>query len=170
MEKDYRTSSNLHRYINIVESIVPYSPPKIQCRDDLGIHEFDIAMANVSIEMSQDLMVDRLIIKVRVKRTRSGFTTYTYKRHRRISANLLAIKWRVVLDKAKRTLQSTTQDNVRSALKPLTRRYRKYLLSQRLCRLNCIFIQTHYLQRTNPQLGIHVIRYSPMGNLFKGFL
>ena len=65
------------------------------------IHEFDIAMANVSIGMAQDLMVDRLISKVRAKRTRSGFANYIDKQHHGISADLLARKWGVVLDKAK---------------------------------------------------------------------
>ena len=45
MEEEYRTSSNFHRYINIVESRVPCAPPPIQCRDDSVIHEFDRAMA-----------------------------------------------------------------------------------------------------------------------------
>ena len=69
MEEDYRTSSNFHGYINIVETRVPCAPPTIQCRYDSGIHEFDIAMENVSIGLSQDLMVDRLIREVRVKIT-----------------------------------------------------------------------------------------------------
>ena len=84
-------------------------------------------------------MVYRLIRNVRVKRTRSLFANYKDKRQHGISADLLAIKWRIGLDKAKRTLQSTTQDNVRSSLKPLTRRYRTGLLLQRLRRLNCRF-------------------------------
>ena len=90
-------------------------------------------MDNFSIGMSQDFMVDRLIIKVMVKRTRRGLATYTYKRRHGTSTDILAIKWGFGLDKAKHTLQSTTQDNVRSALKPLTRKYRTDLLSQRLC-------------------------------------
>ena len=96
-------------------------------------------MENVSIGLAQDLMVDRLISNVRVKRTRSLFATHTYKQQHGISADILARKWGIVIDKAKQTLQSTTQDNVRSALKQLTRRYRKRLLSQRLRILNCIF-------------------------------
>ena len=84
-------------------------------------------------------MVYRLISKFRVRRTRIGFATYTDKRHRGINADLLEIKWRIGLDKANWTLQSTTQDNVRSDLKPLTRRYRIDFLSQRLSQLNCRF-------------------------------
>ena len=80
-----------------------------------------------------------MIIKVRVKRTRSGFATHTDNHHHWISSDLLAIKWGIVLDKEKWNLQSTTQDNVRSALKPLTQWYITDLLSQRLRRLNCRF-------------------------------
>ena len=79
MEEEYRTSSNFHRYINIVESIVPCAPPTIKCIDDLWIHEFDRAIENAPIELTHDLMVDRLISKVWVKITRSGFSTYRYK-------------------------------------------------------------------------------------------
>ena len=113
MEEEYRTSSNFHRYINIGDSRVPCAPPTIQCRDYLGIHEFDISMANVSIGLDQDLMVDILISKVRVKIKISGFATYIYKRRYGISADLLARKWGIGIDKSKQTLQSITQDNVR---------------------------------------------------------
>ena len=113
MEEEYSTSLNFHRYINIVESRIPCAPPTIHCRDDSVIRDFDREMENVSIELAQELMVDILIINVRVKRTRSGFATHTDKQHYRISANLLTRKWGVGLYKAKRSLQSTTQDNVR---------------------------------------------------------
>ena len=105
IEEEYRKSSNFHRYINIVESRVPCAPPTIHCRDDSGIHEFDREMQNFPIELDQDLMVDQLISKVRVNKTRSGFTTYTDKRQHGINADILARKWGIGLDKAKRTLQ-----------------------------------------------------------------
>ena len=84
-------------------------------------------------------MVDRLISKVTVKRTRSGFATHTDKRHHGISADLLAIKWGIGIYKEKWTLQYITQDNVRSDMKPTKRRYRKDFLSQRLRRFNYRF-------------------------------
>ena len=96
-------------------------------------------MANVSIGLAQGLMVERLISKIRIKITRSGFATYTDKQHHGISADILTRKWGIVIDEAKQTIQSTTQDNVRLALKPLTRRYRTDFLSQRLHRLNFRF-------------------------------
>ena len=67
MEEEYRTGSNFYRYINIVESRVPCALPTIQCIDNSGIHEFDRAMENFYIVISQDLMVSILIRKVRVK-------------------------------------------------------------------------------------------------------
>ena len=70
-------------------------------------------MDNVSIGMDQEFMVERLIIKDRVKITRSRFATYIDKRHHGISADLLAIKWGIGLEKAKQAFQSTTQDSVR---------------------------------------------------------
>ena len=63
----------------------------------------------------------------------------TFKRHHGVDANLLSLKWGIGLEKAKNTLKHTTQMNVRSALLPLTRRYRTDLLSQRLKRLNTRF-------------------------------
>ena len=93
MGEEYRTSSNFHRYINNVDSRVPCTPPTNQCRDELVIHEFDRSMANFSIELAQNLIVDRLISKVRVKRTRSGFATYIDNQRHGISADILARKY-----------------------------------------------------------------------------
>ena len=68
MDEEYRKSSNFHRYIDIVDIRVPCAPPTIQCIDDLGLHEFDISMEIYPIGMAQDLMVDILISKDRIKR------------------------------------------------------------------------------------------------------
>ena len=53
----------------------------------------------------------------------TGLSTYTSKQHHGISADILARKRGIGLDKEKRTLQSTTQDNVISDLKTLILRY-----------------------------------------------
>ena len=90
MEEEYRTRSSFHQYINIVESRVSCATPLIQCRDELGIHEFDRAMTNVSIGLDQDFMVDILISKVRFKRKISGLKTYIDKQHHGISADIWA--------------------------------------------------------------------------------
>ena len=139
MKEEYRTSSNFHWCINIVESRVQCAHPTIQCRYDSGIPDFDIAMENVSNWMDQYLMVDILIINVRVKRTRSGFETSTDTRHHGISSDIFTRKRGIGIDKENKTFQSTTQDNVRSYPKPLKRWYITYLMSQRLRRLNFRF-------------------------------
>ena len=116
MEEEYTTSSNFYRYINIVESRVSCATPLIQCRYELGIHEFDRAIENVSIRLAQDLTVEILLSKVRFKRIISGFATNTDKQHHGISADILARKWGIGINKAKQTLQYKAQDNVRSTL------------------------------------------------------
>jgi len=63
----------------------------------------------------------------------------TSKRHHGVDPDLLSLKWGIGLEKARNTLKYTTQMNVRSALLPLTRRYRTDLLSQRLKRLSTRF-------------------------------
>ena len=93
-------------------------------------------MANVSIGLAHDLMVIILISKVVVKIRISAFTTYTYKRQHGIRDDLLARKWGIFIDREKRKLQSKTQNNVISDLKPLTWQYRMDFLPQRLHRLN----------------------------------
>ena len=99
MEEEYRTSSNLHWYINIVDSRVPCAPPTIQCRYGSGIHYFDRAIENFYIGLAQELMADRLVSKVRVKRKIIGFVTYIYKQHHGISADILERKWEIGSDK-----------------------------------------------------------------------
>ena len=98
MEEEFRTRSSFCCYINIVESRIPSSPPTIQCIYYSGIHIFHKAMANVSNGLAQDLVVGRLISNVRVRRKRSGCTTYTYKQRHGISADLLSRKWGIGLD------------------------------------------------------------------------
>jgi len=60
----------------------------------------------------------------------------TSERPHGVDASLLSLKWGIGLEKAKNTVQNTTQLNIRSAILPLTRRYRTVLSSQRLRRLN----------------------------------
>ena len=53
MEEEYSTSSNVHRYINIIDSRFPSAPSTINFIYDSVIHEFCRAMANVSIVLDQ---------------------------------------------------------------------------------------------------------------------
>jgi hypothetical protein len=91
-------------------------------------NEYDQAMLQISPILSGLTLVERVIN-----------ATYTKDRHHGTNAELLARKWGIGINKAKDTLKCTTQLNVRSAILPLTRRYRTDLLSQRLKRLSAQF-------------------------------
>ena len=97
MEEEYRTILNFYRCIHIVESRIPSAPPIIHCRDDSGIHEFDMAMETFSIWISRDMVVDRLIINFRIVRTRSRYSTYTDNQQHGIIADMLTSKWGIGL-------------------------------------------------------------------------
>ena len=56
-------------------------------------------MENIPIGLAKDLIVDILLIKVRVKTTRSGFATYIDKRHHGIIADILERKWGIGINK-----------------------------------------------------------------------
>ena len=94
--------------------------------DSHCFHDFDRALARSGLGPQQ--MCDRMIYDV-----------VSNKRHHGTDVRLLSRKWGIGLQKAKDTIARTTQMNIRSALLPLTRRYRTDLLSQRLKRLSARF-------------------------------
>ena len=93
MEEEYKTISNVHRFANIFVGIITSTPLTIQCIDESGIHEFDRVISNVSIGLSQYLVVDIFVSNFRVRRTRIRCATYTDKEHHGISAGMLTNKW-----------------------------------------------------------------------------
>ena len=113
---------------------------KTVIRDDMFVNEFDRAMIDTNPSLSQGAMAERLINNVNVTiNSRGAASTITRERHHGKDPELIARKWGIGLEKAKQTLKATTQLAVRSAVLPLTRRYRTDLMSQRLRRLNCRF-------------------------------
>jgi len=88
------------------------------CVSEVCLHEFDLLQGSPTHIISQ---------------------IQTSERHHGVDASLLSLKWGVGLEKAKNTIKNTTQYNIRSAILPLTRRYRTDLLSQRLRCLNTRF-------------------------------
>ena len=122
----------------VTHSIMFLSSNCVAFKDDVFLHEIDKTMATISSELTQDIMVDRLISNVQVN-SRYINATYTDNRHHGTDKALLSRKWGIGLKAAKDTLSHTTQLNIRSAISPLTRRYRTDLVSQRLRRLSCRF-------------------------------
>ena len=67
-EEQSRNVFNL-RSINKMGSQTPCAPPVTYIQDDMVIHEFNRCMFNVSVRLSQYLIVNRLIGKIRVSMT-----------------------------------------------------------------------------------------------------
>ena len=124
------------RTISIAESYTPAAPPVTQTQDDISLHEFDRILATVSTGLVPELIMESIICKVKTKKTRTGYATITDNRHHDMSPELLSQKWGIGIEKAMDTIKYTTQDNIRSAILPLTRRYRTDFMSQRLRRLS----------------------------------
>ena len=81
-------------------------------------------------------MVDVLIMNVRVIRIIIVYATYKGILHNGISLYPLEKKCVIDPDKAKRTVGCTTQEKFILSLKPIKRKYKTGLISQRLRRLN----------------------------------
>ena len=130
------------RSISFTQSSAPSAPPATQVIDDIALQEFDRILATVSTGLIPELIMENIICKVNTRKTRNGYATITDDRHHGISPELLARKWGIGLEKAKNTLKGTTQNSIRSAVMPLTRRYRTDFMSQRLRRLTTWYTDT----------------------------
>ena len=97
---------------------------KLQCRkrsaDELCDECFDI--------YNTDKLVERLIAEVRVEETMNDVPTrrtfVLNERHSQVNASELSDRWCIGLAQATNTIRVTTQKGIRSAILPLSRRYR----------------------------------------------
>ena len=53
LDEDNITSSNIHWYTKLVESIIYCTPTTIQCRENSGLHKFDRAVENSILWLKQ---------------------------------------------------------------------------------------------------------------------
>ena len=124
------------RSICQLEGISVGSSPITAIIDDEPIHEYDWAMASISLGLHQDILAKQIVSNVKVRKVNDQYSTITKDRHHGISAELISRKWGIGIEKACQTLKCTTQLSIRSAILPLTRRYRTDLMSQQLRRLS----------------------------------
>ena len=122
------------------------------------IGEYDLALSQISSCFDSKQTNSTFINQVMISRVKSkpskpthptialkpklsdyGTNTMTKERHHHIHPSVLSQKWGCGLITAKNTLQGTTQLGVRSAIGPLTRRYRTDLLQLHYKRLNTTF-------------------------------
>ena len=92
--------------------------------NDPFLCEFYKYMVSICPSLSQDLAKELLMDRAKVN------TTHTSTYYHKVIVELIASKWNISLQKARATLEATTQDYIRSATYPLLRRYRTDLLSQ----------------------------------------
>ena len=84
-------------------------------------NDVEIGLAQISSVYSLIEMAEA----IRTQRILSAANTFvSQKRHSQISPEQLSERWNIGLTQAKKTLQVTTQKGVRSAILPLSRRYR----------------------------------------------
>ena len=84
-------------------------------------HDVEIGLAQISSFFSFDEMVEAIGSRRIVGATN---TFVSQKRHSQVSPEQLSERWNIGLSQARKTLQVTTQKGVRSAILPLSRRYR----------------------------------------------
>ena len=82
-----------------------------------------------------------------------GNSTMTKDRHHAITPDLISRKWGCGLITAKNTLNATTQLGVRSAIGPLTRRYKTDLLQLHYRRINTTFYTDTMFSKTKSLKG-----------------
>ena len=66
MKEEEKSNMFNLRLINQVRIKTPCDPPDTYIQDAMVIHDFYRAMMNVSIELAQDLILDRIIVNIRV--------------------------------------------------------------------------------------------------------
>ena len=120
---------------------------------DFDSNESDIVLASVTSSLTLESMLPRILSSIRVatylpsnsqeeqnrKIGAIGSAVGTKSRHSQVSAEELSRKWRVGINTARQTLKVTTQLGVRTAVHPLTRRYRTDHFTLRYKRLNETF-------------------------------
>jgi hypothetical protein len=103
-------------------------------------NDVEIGLAQISsvysiIEMAEAIGTQRILS--------AANTFVSQKRHSQISPDQLSERWNIGLNQAKKTLQVTTQKGVRSAILPLSRRYRTdRMFNQRKLRGQKFFTDT----------------------------
>lgn len=118
---------------------------------------YDVSYSNISAE-SLIPFFDGLQISAIV----------TDERHHVVSPEALAEKWGCSIQTTKSTLDVTTQMNIRSAVHPLTHRYRTDLLSQRLRRLDTTMYTDTLFAKSRSLIGNTCAQlfYDPCGFMY----
>ena len=103
----------------------------VEAESSIGVEPglAQISSVYCSKEMAEAINDQRFIKSTQVD-VPAARTFVSSKRHSQVTSKNLSEKWNIGLEQAKQTLQVTTQKGVRSAIMPLSRRYRTDLMYQ----------------------------------------
>jgi hypothetical protein len=146
-------SSEEEEHTRVVSS-VKINQDTIQCNPNEPQSEFDESetdrlLVGISSSLTLESVLPRILSSIRVAiylpdnpqgaDTRAVSLLGSKTRHLVVTAEELSRKWRVGINTARQTLKATTQRGIRTAVHPLTRRYRTDHFSLRYRRLNAQF-------------------------------
>ena len=127
------------------------------CDQHLSCHCCDV------ISLGPPELVERLIAEVRIDQhledVPSRRTFVSNERHTRVSPAELSERWGIGLTQASNTIQVTTQKGIRSAILPLSRRYRADRVFERPL-LRGQFATDTMDGRVSPSMATDMLRYS----------
>ena len=124
-----------------VDLAMPSRDPYDDAHEDIALE-----IGLVSSACDPRLMAQRLADERHVR-------NITTDRHSSISPENLSKKWMIGLESARRTLRVTTQQGIRTAINPITRRYRVDNLALHRHRLNTRFYTDTLFSRTTSLAG-----------------
>jgi hypothetical protein len=127
--------------------------------------EYDILMASCSAVYSDRTLIQRLVSSVNIAScvedeeadtvepnvARKAAAIDTRARHTALSIEEVSRKFGVGLETARQTLKVTTQNGIRHAVHPLSRRYRTDIMQSRQQRLNATFYTDTMFSQESPR-------------------
>ena len=127
-------------------------------------------MSSISSALCEDTLTSSLISAVNIHDIKlahkptipntplptPNIAAITFERHHKLNPEYLSQKWNIRLNTAKKTIKVTAQLGVRSALDPLTRRHRTYLIQQHIQRLNTNFYTDTLFAKCKSIIGNNV--------------
>jgi hypothetical protein len=137
----------------VMTSPETWKPKEVNLRHISKVQSVPINRRN--LEAETDLVLGQISSCYLEEETNSRIiaSAITTDRHSKVSAENMSKKWKIGIETAKRTMQVTTQQGVRTALHPITRMYRVDHLQSNKKRLNSHFYCDSLIAKTKSLRG-----------------
>ena len=129
--------------------------------DWIYLHDIDPLLANLDDRLIKQVAQDMQESDYQPERIPARRTFIDRERHRLHTAQSIAEMWNIGLQKAKQTIEASTQNGIRSALMPLTRRYRSDRMYN-IKRLRGRFATDTFSHLSNHYMEIHAPKSIPI--------